>query len=68
VNLTPQQQEAAVSGGKLISVWAAVGITSWTEAAAALAAIYSALLIGEFAWKKWLRPFAVWRGWLGPKP
>lgn len=58
------QQEATVSGIKLASVWAMVGITSWADAAAMLAAIYSALLIGEFAWKKVLRPFAENRGWL----
>lgn len=58
------QQEATVSGIKIVSVWAMVGITSWADAAAMLAAIYSALLIGEFAWKKCVRPFAEDRGWI----
>lgn len=56
------QQEAAVNGAKLVSVWALVGITSWADAAAMLAAIYSMLLITEFAWKKVLRPFLEDRG------
>lgn len=64
MNLTPEQREAAVSGIKLGSVWAAVGITSWADFAAFLAALYSMLLIGEFTWKKVLKPFLLWRGWL----
>jgi hypothetical protein len=61
--VTPEQKEAVMSGMKLGSVWAAVGITSWAEAAAALAALYSLLLIGEFLWKKVLRPLGVRFGW-----
>lgn len=63
--LTPEQKEAAVSGLKLGSVWAAVGVTSWADVAAILAAIYSGLLVCEFLWKKVIKPlalqFAVWR-------
>jgi hypothetical protein len=61
--VTPEQKEAVMSGMKLGSVWAAVGITSWAEAAAALAALYSLLLIGEFLWKKVLRPLGIRLGW-----
>jgi hypothetical protein len=53
-----------VAGTKLGTVWAAVGITSWADFAAVLAAIYSGLLICEFVWKKVIRPFALWKGWL----
>lgn len=63
-SLTQEQREGIVAGAKLGSVWAAVGITSWAEFAAALAAIYSALLISEFLWKKAIKPFLQWRGWL----
>lgn len=38
---------------KIFSAWAAVGITSWSEAAGALAAIYTFILICEWCWKKY---------------
>ncbi len=41
---------------KIATAWAAVGVTSWSEAAAALAAVYTSILIGEWLWRK-LRPF-----------
>jgi hypothetical protein len=44
---------------KVGSAWALIGITSWAEAAAALAAIYSLLLILEWLWKKIARPLLV---------
>lgn len=56
-SLTNEQREGLVAGAKLGSVWAAVGITSWADFAAFLAALYSALLIGEFLWKKAVKPF-----------
>jgi len=75
VNLSPEQKDGLLAGTKLGTAWAAVGITSWADFAAVLAAIYSALLIGEFLWKKVLRPLAKWRGWIkadgdetGPAP
>lgn len=61
-NLTPEQREAVIAGAKLGTVWAAVGITSWADAAAFLAALYSLLLVLEFLWKKLARPFLEWRG------
>ena len=36
---------------KLVTVWAAVGITSWADVAAFLASLYSFLLIAEWCWK-----------------
>lgn len=57
------------------SLWAAVGITSWAEVAsaaqtfAAIAAlIYSALLIGEWFWRKFWRPLFERWGWIAPLP
>lgn len=49
---------------KVGTVWALIGITSWAEAAAFLGALYSALLIGEWLWKKAIRPLCVIRGWI----
>ncbi len=66
-NLTPEQREAIVAGTKLGTVWAAVGITSWADFAAFMAAVYSLLLVAEFVWKKLARPFLEWRGWIEPK-
>ena len=48
---------------KIVSVWlAAIGIASWSELAAALAALYSILLIGEWFWKRFWRPVLEDRG------
>lgn len=58
--LTPEQREGAIAGAKLGTVWAAVGVTSWADVAAGLAALYSALLILEFIWKKIVRPTFAW--------
>ena len=52
---------------KVVTAWAAVGITSWAEFAAALAAAYTLLLISEWLWKKAGRPFCENRGWLDRK-
>lgn len=60
MSLSPEQKEGVVAAMKLGSVWAAVGVTSWADVAAFLAAIYSALLIAEFLWKKVIKPFLVW--------
>lgn len=48
--------EVANQGAKVGVVWAAIGISSWSEAAAFLAFILSALALGEYVWKKILRP------------
>ena len=38
---------------KIVTAWAAVGITSWADMAAFLASLYSFLLIAEWCWKKY---------------
>lgn len=43
---------------KLASAWAAVGITSWADAASAVATCYTAMLAIDFLWKKFGRPAA----------
>lgn len=58
------QHETVTNGVKIGSAWLLVGITSWADFAAALAALYSALLICEFVWKKVMRPFGERMGWL----
>jgi hypothetical protein len=59
---------------KFGSAWLAVGIANWADLAAAMQAlagaaafIYSCILIGEWAWKKGVRDWAVKRGWVKPK-
>lgn len=63
----PHQSTVTAPVVKVISVWAAVGFTSWADVAAFLAAIYSLLLIGEWLWKKLGRPFCEMHGWLKRK-
>lgn len=66
---TAEQQHSVVAAPvvKVVTAWAAVGFTSWTDVAAFLAAVYSAILIGEWCWKKCGRPFFEARGWLKRK-
>lgn len=56
--------EIAAPAAKIVSAWAAVCLTSWADIASFLAAIYSALLISEWSWKRVLRPFATRKGWI----
>lgn len=50
---------------KVVSLWALIGVTSWTEAAAFAGFLYSVLLIAEWMWKKaGIRRFAERRGWV----
>ena len=64
--MNDQDQTIAVPLFKLATVWAAVGITSWSDAAAALATLYTTLLIAEFLWKKTIRPLLEHRGLMKP--
>jgi len=53
--------------GKLVkagTAWAAVGITSWTDAASFVAFLYSLALLTEWVWKKVIRPALVKHGYL----
>ena len=58
--------EISMPVGKFVSLWAVIGITSWTEAAAFAGFVYSILLIGEWLWKRVVRKFAARRGWVKP--
>jgi hypothetical protein len=52
--LDPRLKAGAAWGGVGISkLLEAVGIGSWGDLAAMLAALYSLLLICEWGWKKW---------------
>jgi hypothetical protein len=53
-------ESVAYAPVKLASVWAAVGITSWSEAASAAAFVYTICLICHLAWKT-LKPWAAKR-------
>lgn len=66
---TAQQSHDTVAAPaiKIVTAWAAVGITSWAEAASALAALYTLLLIIEWLWKRLARPFCERRGWVKRK-
>ena len=64
--VTEEQREGLIAMTKIGSVWAMVGITSWADFAAALAAIYSLLMIADFAWKKFIRSWCIGMGWLPP--
>lgn len=56
------------AGAKIVSAWAVVGITSWSDFAAFLGAIYTTVLLGEWAYKKVVRPICIRLGWMKPIP
>lgn len=60
--LTMNHHDTVVTAEKAGSAWGAYGVSrclewlgfgSWSDVAAFLAAVYSLILIGEWAWKKW---------------
>lgn len=61
------QQTVAAPAIKVVTAWTAVGFTSWADVASFLAAVYTALLIAEWLWKKFGRPFAEEHGWIRRK-
>ncbi|MDM5178501.1 hypothetical protein PO883_14985 [Massilia sp. DJPM01] len=58
--------EAAAQVAKIGTVWAAIGITSWAEAASFLAFLLSLAALCEWLWKK-LKPVAIRRGWIADR-
>ena len=66
--MSMEQSTSITSPGiKIVTAWAAVGITSWTEAAAFAAFIYTCALLAELIWKNIARPFCEARGWIERK-
>lgn len=62
-----QQDGSIVTAAKITTAWAAVGITSWADAASALAFLYTLILLTEWLWKRCLRPFCERQGWVKRK-
>lgn len=52
---------------KVVSAWALIGVTSWAEAASFFAAMYTLILILEWAYKKAFRPLLIYFGVVSPK-
>ncbi len=53
--------------GKLFKIgtaWGAVGITSWADAASAIAFLYTFVLLCEWLWKKLVKPALMSRGYI----
>ena len=62
MNQSEQISHPVVKG---VSVAAAgIGALSWPDIAAILASIYTLVLMGEWAWKKVLRPYLARCGWI----
>lgn len=51
----------------LLVVIADLGIKSWGDVAAMLAALYSLVLLIEWGWKRIARPIFESRGWVAPR-
>ena len=52
---------------RIATVWGAIGVTSWADFAAFLGALYTAALLVDFLWRKFIRPFCERQGWLKRK-
>ena len=67
----PVPEATASAATKVAAVWTGVGIGqtawSWADLAAILAAIYSAILIGEWVWRRLARPAFERSGFLKPR-
>lgn len=61
---TDTQSTVTAPGVKLATAWIATLFTSWADFASFLAAVYTLLLIGDWVWKKFGRPFCENRGWV----
>lgn len=64
--MSQTSDSGAAVAAKIVSVWAAIGITSWTEAAAFLGFIYTACMLVHWWWKTFWRDFFRMRGWFLP--
>ena len=62
-----QQEAVTHQAAKLGVVWAAIGITSWAEAASFLAFLLSLAAVCEYLWKKVVRPILVRSGYVQPR-
>ena len=51
---------------KVGSAWALIGVSSWSDLAAFFGAMYTAVLLAEWCWKK-LKPVFVHRGWIADR-
>lgn len=65
--MAAQSELVAAPVAKAATAWAVVGVTTWAEFASFLAAIYTLILLGEWAWKRFGRAYAVRRGWVADK-
>lgn len=63
--MSQHQEEIAAPVIKTLTVWGAIGITSWAEAASFAAFLYSLALLSEWLWKRLIKPFLISRGWMG---
>lgn len=63
----PLSSSVSAPVSKVVSVWIAFGVTSWSDVAAIAAAFYSILLIGEWFYKRFWRDLFVRWGWVKPK-
>lgn len=59
-----QSDEVASPVVKVATLWATIYITSWTDAAAAIAFFYTMALFAEWLWKKIIRPLLLEWGWV----
>ena len=67
IDLDYEQKDMIIAGVKVSGIWAFIGVTDWSQTASMLASFLTLLFIIEFIWKKVLRPFAEWKGWLPHK-
>ena len=62
--MSDQYTEISHPLAKIAASWAAVGISSWSDASAFMAFCLTAWILGEKIWKAVIRPYLVNRGYI----
>ncbi|WP_225784448.1 hypothetical protein [Xenophilus sp. Marseille-Q4582] len=57
----------SATAGASYATWSAINAIPWGTIASILAGLYTALLMGEWFWKKFWRPMLERLGWIKPK-
>jgi hypothetical protein len=65
--MTTQAHDLGIEAVKIappafVTASSIMGSISWSDAAYALTAIYTALMISQHIWEKWIKPWKVKRG------
>ncbi len=53
--------------GKILAIWAFIGVTTWSELSSFLACVLTFYILCRYLWRDIARPFCERRGWIQPR-